>query len=128
MVSADFFKKAAICGAAVSVIGAAFFHHRIQVKIASQDYYKKSVQALKNHQLATETIGKPLRIPYINLARKDIKIDHKTAQIVIPVRGSKTKGNLFSFATRTEDKGWSLERVELDVDHGRHRIKIVPED
>jgi len=26
-------------------------------------------------------------------------------QIVIPVRGSKTKGNLFSFATRTEDKG-----------------------
>ena len=23
---------------------------------------------------------------------------------------------------------WSLERVELDVDHGRRRIKIVPED
>lgn len=30
MVRADFVKKAAICGAAVSVIGAAFFHHRIQ--------------------------------------------------------------------------------------------------
>ena len=30
MVSADLIKKAAICGAAVSVIGAAFFHHRIQ--------------------------------------------------------------------------------------------------
>ena len=39
-----------------------------------------SVQSLKNHELATETIGKPLRIPYMNLARKDIKIDHKTAQ------------------------------------------------
>lgn len=64
----------------------------------------------------------------MNLARKDIKIDHKTAQIVIPVRGSNTNGNLFSFATRTEDKGWKLERVELDVDHGRRRIKIVPED
>lgn len=30
MVSADFVKKAAIYGAAVSVTGAAFFHHRIQ--------------------------------------------------------------------------------------------------
>ena len=30
MVSADVLKKAAICGATVSVIGAAFFHHRIQ--------------------------------------------------------------------------------------------------
>lgn len=57
-----------------------FFTIFISVKIASQDYYKKSVQSLKNHQLAAETIGKPLRIPYVNLARKDIKIDHKTAQ------------------------------------------------
>ena len=48
--------------------------------IASQDYYKESVQVLKNHQFASETIGSPLRIPYMNLARKDIKIDHKTAQ------------------------------------------------
>ena len=30
MVGADLIKKVAICGAAVSVIGAAFFHHRIQ--------------------------------------------------------------------------------------------------
>lgn len=30
MVIAAFFKKAAIYGAAASVIGAAFFHHRIQ--------------------------------------------------------------------------------------------------
>ncbi|XP_078344726.1 cytochrome c oxidase assembly factor 1 homolog isoform X1 [Oculina patagonica] len=128
MVSANAFKKAAIYGAAVSVIGATFFHHRIQVKIASQDYYKKSVQVMRNHQLAAETIGKPLRFPYMNLARKDIKIDHKTAQIVIPVRGSNTKGNLYSFASRADDTGWVLERVELDVDQGRLRIKIVPED
>ena len=57
-----------------------FFTIFVPATIASQDYYKKSVQALRNHQLATETIGKPVRIPYINLARKDIKIDHKTAQ------------------------------------------------
>lgn len=30
MVNTGFLKKAAVCGAAVSVIGAAFFHHRIQ--------------------------------------------------------------------------------------------------
>jgi len=30
MVNTGFLKKAAACGAAVSVIGAAFFHHRIQ--------------------------------------------------------------------------------------------------
>ena len=30
MVSADSLKKVAICGAALSCFGAAFFHHRIQ--------------------------------------------------------------------------------------------------
>jgi len=30
MVSADLLKKVAICGAALSCFGAAFFHHRIQ--------------------------------------------------------------------------------------------------
>ena len=48
--------------------------------IAAQDYYKKSVEALKKHQLASDTIGKPIRIPYLNLARKDIRVDNRTAQ------------------------------------------------
>ena len=48
--------------------------------IASQEYYKKSVQALRSHQLASDVIGKPIRIPYLNLARKDIKVDHRAAQ------------------------------------------------
>lgn len=48
--------------------------------IAAQDYYKKSVEVLKNHQLASDTIGKPIRIPYLNLARNDIRVDNRTAQ------------------------------------------------
>lgn len=48
--------------------------------IASQDYYKKSVEALRNHQLASDTVGKPIRIPYLNLARNDIRVGHRTAQ------------------------------------------------
>ena len=44
---------------------------------------------------------------------------------------------IFSGITQSEERiancahpfcRWSLERVELDVDHGRRRIKIVPED
>ncbi|XP_074628599.1 cytochrome c oxidase assembly factor 1 homolog [Acropora palmata] len=128
MVNSELLKKVAICGAAISCLGAAFFHHRIQATIASQDYYKKSVQALRSHQLASDVIGKPIRIPYLNLARKDIKVDHRAAQVVIPVRGSKTSGNLFSFATRKESEGWVLERVELEVGPEHQRIKILPED
>ena len=57
------------------------YHYFIfSAKIASQDYYKKSVEVLRNHQLAADTIGKPIRIPYLNLARNDIKISNKTAQ------------------------------------------------
>ena len=48
--------------------------------IAAQDYYKKSVEALKKHQLASDTLGKPIRIPYLNLTRNDIRVDNKTAQ------------------------------------------------
>lgn len=64
----------------------------------------------------------------MNLSRKDIMINHEIAQVVIPVRGSNSKGNLYSFATRTEDNGWLLERVELDVNQGQQRIKIWPEN
>ena len=51
-----------------------------KANIASQDYYKKSVEALRGHQLASDTIGKPIRIPYLNLARNDIRVNHRTAQ------------------------------------------------
>ncbi|XP_068752168.1 cytochrome c oxidase assembly factor 1 homolog [Montipora capricornis] len=126
MVNADSLKKIAICGAAISCLGAAFFHHRIQANIASQDYYKKSVEALRGHRLASDTIGKPIRIPYLNLARNDIRVNHRTAQVVIPVRGSKASGNLYSFATRKKEEGWVLERVELEVGPECNRIKILP--
>lgn len=126
MFKTNFLKKAAISGAVLSIAGAAFFHHKIQANIASQDYYKMSVQLLKDHQLALDTLGEPLRITYMNLSRKDIVINHEIAQVVIPVRGSKCKGNLYSFATRTDDNGWLLERVELDVNQGQQRIKIWP--
>ncbi|XP_073230115.1 cytochrome c oxidase assembly factor 1 homolog [Porites lutea] len=128
MVSADLLKKVAICGAALSCFGAAFFHHRIQAKIAAQDYYKKSVEVLRNHQLASDTLGKPVRIPYVNLTRKDIRLGREFAQIVIPVRGSKISGNLYSFATKRGEEGWVLERVELEAGPEHPRIKIVPED
>lgn len=128
MFNANFLKKAAISGAVLSIAGTAFFHHKIQANIASQDYYKTSVQLLRDHQLALDTLGEPLRITYMNLSRKDIMINHEIAQVVIPVRGSNSKGNLYSFATRTEDNGWLLERVELDVNQGQQRIKIWPEN
>ena len=48
--------------------------------IAAQDYYKKSVEVLRSHPLASDTLGKPIRIPYINLARKDIRLGHDFAQ------------------------------------------------
>ncbi|XP_022795817.1 uncharacterized protein LOC111334370 isoform X2 [Stylophora pistillata] len=106
MFNANFLKKAAISGAVLSIAGAAFFHHKIQANIASQDYYKTSVQLLRDHQLALDTLGEPLRITYMNLSCKDIMINHEIAQVVIPVRGSNSKGNLYSFATRTEDNGF----------------------
>lgn len=128
MFKANFLKKAAISGAVLSIAGAALFHHKIQANIASQCYYKASVQLLRDHQLASNTLGEPLRFTYMNLSRKDIMINHDIAQVVIPVRGSKAKGNLYSFATRTEDNQWLLERVELDVNQGQQRIKIWPEN
>jgi len=48
--------------------------------IAAQDYYKKSVEVLRNHQLASDTLGKPVRIPYVNLTRKDIRLGRDFAQ------------------------------------------------
>ena len=35
---------------------------------------------LRNHQLASDTLGKPVRIPYVNLTRKDIRLGRDFAQ------------------------------------------------
>jgi len=73
MVSADFFKKAAICGAAVSVIGAAFFHHRIQGEQRSGNLVNTTwLWAVTEKRLArtvscqVEKCGQTTKFPLIN--------------------------------------------------------------
>ncbi|XP_031567814.1 cytochrome c oxidase assembly factor 1 homolog [Actinia tenebrosa] len=125
----EILKKCAVYGAVVAVVGAAFCHHRIQANLASMDYYKKSVDEFRKHPVAVEAVGNPVRFRYMNLGRKDIQVDHERAQIVIPVRGSKTTGNLFSFATRQSlDEQWVLKELELEVESDKKRITIIKND
>ena len=81
--------------------------------IAAQDYYKKSVEALKKHQLASDTIGKPIRIPYLNLARKDIRVDNRTAQarniILCCSRNFFFLGPAFPLPMRED--GWEIKQL-----------------
>ncbi|EDO42489.1 predicted protein [Nematostella vectensis] len=145
MGTVEILKKIAVYGAAFSVIGAAFFHHRIQANIASMDYYQMCVAEFRKHDQAVGIVGQPVGFRYLNLSRRDIILDQHQAQsvtaltiecypltsylynqIVIPLRGSKTTGNLYGYATRTDlSKGWILNKLELEVSNAKDRIVII---
>ena len=50
-------------------------------------------------------LGLPEVSKYIHVLTKSYLYSGHVFQVVIPVRGSKAKGNVYSFATRTEDDG-----------------------
>ena len=120
--------KIAIYGAVASISGAFILHHYTQANLAAGGYYQLTTEAVKQHQQTNDILGGPLRFAYMNLGRRDIRITKDKAQIVVPIRGSKRSGNVFSQSLKINDR-WYLENVEVEVhqsDGGR--IKVVSKE
>lgn len=93
----------------------------MQNKFAESDYHKLAVQELKSCPLAMESLGAPpLKVHNIHLTDRDNRIDQRSAQLKIPVTGSKTGGYLYTSSFRDSNTNrWTLKQAVLQLREGQ---------
>ncbi|XP_034744506.1 cytochrome c oxidase assembly factor 1 homolog isoform X1 [Etheostoma cragini] len=92
-----------------------------QKKFAGSDYHRLALQELEACPVAMESLGAPpLKVHNIHLSDRNNRIDQHTAQIKIPVTGSKTGGYLYTSSIRDPDTNrWSLKQAVLKLKEGQ---------
>ncbi|XP_055057304.2 cytochrome c oxidase assembly factor 1 homolog [Misgurnus anguillicaudatus] len=109
----------------VSGGGCAMMYYLMQKNFAKSEYYRLALQELNNNSTAMASLGAPpLKIHNIHLSDRHNRMDHTSAQLKIPVTGSKTGGYLYMTSSRdTLMNRWHLEQVFLKLRDGE-TIKI----
>nr|XP_057930065.1 cytochrome c oxidase assembly factor 1 homolog isoform X1 [Doryrhamphus excisus]XP_057930075.1 cytochrome c oxidase assembly factor 1 homolog isoform X1 [Doryrhamphus excisus] len=97
--------------------GVSTMYYLMQKKFAESDYHKLAVQKLQVCTVAMESLGAPpLKVHNIHLTDRHNQIDQQTAQIKIPVTGSKTGGYLYTSSVRdpeTNRNCWFRHGVQV---------------
>ncbi|CAN9502963.1 unnamed protein product [Ophioblennius macclurei] len=98
----------------------------MQSKFAQSEYHKLAVQELESSPLAMESLGAPpLKVHNIHLTDRDNRVDQRSAQLKIPVTGSKTGGYLYTSSLRdSETNKWTLTQAVLRLREG-HMINLL---
>nr|XP_057930084.1 cytochrome c oxidase assembly factor 1 homolog isoform X2 [Doryrhamphus excisus] len=101
--------------------GVSTMYYLMQKKFAESDYHKLAVQKLQVCTVAMESLGAPpLKVHNIHLTDRHNQIDQQTAQIKIPVTGSKTGGYLYTSSVRDpETNRWSVKMAVLRLKEGQ---------
>ncbi|CAJ1053254.1 cytochrome c oxidase assembly factor 1 homolog [Xyrichtys novacula] len=92
-----------------------------QKKFSQSDYHQLALQKLEDCPVAMENLGAPpLKVHNIHLTDRYNRVDPYTAQIKIPVSGSKNGGYLFTTSIRDLDTNkWSLKLAVLRLREGQ---------
>ncbi|XP_077413577.1 cytochrome c oxidase assembly factor 1 homolog isoform X1 [Vanacampus margaritifer] len=101
--------------------GLGTMYYLMQKKFAGSDYYKLALQKLESCSDAMESLGAPpLKIHNIHLTDRDNRQAQQTAQMKIPVTGSKTGGYLYTSSTRDPiTNRWSVKLAVLRLKEGQ---------
>ncbi|XP_028283624.1 cytochrome c oxidase assembly factor 1 homolog [Parambassis ranga] len=93
----------------------------MQKKFAASDYHVLALQRLEACPVAMERLGAPpLKVHNIHLTDRHNQIHQHTAQIKIPVTGSKTGGYLYTSSLRDPDTNrWTLKQAVLMLREGQ---------
>ncbi|XP_019724862.1 cytochrome c oxidase assembly factor 1 homolog isoform X2 [Hippocampus comes] len=101
--------------------GIGTMYYLMQKKFAESDYHKLALQKLESCPIAMENLGAPpLKIHNIHLTDRENRIDQQTAQVKIPVTGSKASGYLYTSSIRDPiTNRWSVKLAVLRLKEGQ---------
>ncbi|KAK1786704.1 hypothetical protein P4O66_017104 [Electrophorus voltai] len=107
--------------------GCGMMYYLMQKNFAKSEYYRLAVEHLNTHSTAMASLGAPpLKVHNIHLSDRHNHVDHTSAQLKIPVTGSKTGGYLYTASTRDALLNrWCLQQVTLQLKTGEI-IEIFP--
>ncbi|KAH8372871.1 hypothetical protein KR009_007004 [Drosophila setifemur] len=104
-----------VYGAVASISAVMYMRWKMEDRVRSCEYYKLALKSLRSHRGAVGLLGEPIKDSGIDLANTNNNCNAEKAQFEVAVRGSKDKGTLYFWASHQPDKGWLIDRLELET-------------
>ncbi|XP_026229371.1 cytochrome c oxidase assembly factor 1 homolog [Anabas testudineus] len=120
-VSTSHLQQLTIFTTLVTGAGVGTMYYLMQRKFAQSDYHRLALHKLEACPVAMQNLGAPpLRVHNIHLTDRSNRVDQHTAQMKIPVTGTKTGGYLYIFSIRDPDtNSWNLRQAVLRLREGQ---------
>ena len=92
-----------------------FMHTRIQSNITKGVPYQMALTELDSCANVCKLMGKPISTRPLDLSDKENRIDRKSAQMKIPLVGTKRTGTLHAVVKKRE-VGWEVLKLSLELE------------
>lgn len=91
-----------------------------QRTLRAQAYFRRGLDVLDLNKRATQLIGKPIGLKYVDLNRDDIYIEKDKVRIFVPLAGQRLEGDLQIKAHRSPvTDAWILEQIYFEAKSGK---------
>ncbi|XP_039481127.1 uncharacterized protein LOC120445067 [Drosophila santomea] len=104
-----------VYGAVASISAVMYMKWKMEDRVKSAEYYKLALKALRSHRGAVGLLGEPIKDSGIDLSNANNNCNAEEAHCEVVVRGSKDKGTLYFWASNQPDRGWLIDRLELET-------------
>ncbi|KAK6310725.1 hypothetical protein J4Q44_G00187800 [Coregonus suidteri] len=125
-VSTSKLQQMAIYTTLLTGAGCGTMYYLLQKNFSRSDYHRLALEQLKANQTAMDSLGAPpLKVHNIHLSDRHNRVEPYTAEIKIPVTGSKDGGYLYTSSVRDpQTLGWNLTQAVLQLREGQ-RIDLL---
>ncbi|KAF7279804.1 hypothetical protein GWI33_006728 [Rhynchophorus ferrugineus] len=119
-------KIAAVGGVATVTMGF-MARSKIESNIKNSPICKEALKLVRTHPPAITLLGEPIKARSIDIDdREKNNVQENKAHFAVPLRGSKQKGTVYFWATRSNlEDPWAVTKVELEVENVPNKRLII---